>query len=822
MWKLTVIMLTSLAFPVNAASHQQFNDSLKNVIAVSKVDTTQMRAKWLLGKSYFRSGNAEFFDAFRSGLQQATGINDSRWIQEFTLYLGISHLITGNTDSAIIYLDKCNSMKDAETTAEITYQVYFNLGQSYTSNGKSKEAAKFLIEALKYVTEPNSQIKTANIYLNLSVLMSQLKDDIKAMEYCKMGIASLKESDNPEKLAMLYSTLSGYYFGFGKKDSALISLQKAVSLAETLPDQQPLVYAYVNLITYYTQSNLPDSAEYYFRKIKPLYATGIRKDESYSFLVLQMAEIAFQKKEFKKAESLFMEADSLAETFAYHVQKLQVKKGIAGFYEATGNSKAALHSLKEYYFLKDSIESKENNALSRELEQKFSVSEKQKEIELLQKEKEKQQVVRNAIMIVATLAIIIGLILFFAFRNRGRLNSQLEEKNKIIEAERQRAFRSEQFKQQFLANMSHELRSPMNAMLGSVTLALKQDDIAASKKYLETAQRSSKNLLGIINDILDLSKIEAGKLVVEQIPFNICNATQDVINAQSLLLNKLKQTLIFEYNFDKQLKVVGDSLRYMQILTNLVSNAIKFTPEGKIVVNIFHDGEKQRFQISVSDEGIGMNNEALSSLFQQYQQTEAGMARKYGGTGLGLAITRQLVELMNGSIAVKSEEGKGSVFTVTLPLSSAIENEGDNVKDAESENLNLKLLDGISIYVVDDLEENRMVTADLLKSILTNSKITEFSNGKELIEALKTTKAHEFKKFCILTDLDMPVMNGIEAVNIIRNKMNLTVTVIALTASVFVGEDDEFTAMGFDGIVVKPFVTSDLINTMAEAMVKKV
>jgi|GEM_PF-7114900 len=816
-----ILMLLMCLDPSISAGQQPVNDSLKNVIAVSKVDTVQMRAKWMLGKSYFRTGNTEYFEVFRSGLEQATGIKNSRWIQEFTLYLGISHMIAGNNDSALVYLEKCEKLKDNETTTEITYQVTFNFGQVYSSIGKSKEATHYLIEALKYVSEPNYAIKKSNIYHSLSILMSQLGEEQKAFDYCLMSIESLKGTNNPDRVANLYSTLSGYYFGFNKKDSALISLRKAITLSEPLTDKKALAFAYINLITYYTQSNLPDSAEYYFNKIKPLYATGIRKDESYSFLVYQMAEIAFQKKEFKKAESLYLEADSMADILAYYIHKLQLKKSMASFYEATGNTKAALQSLKDYHALKDSVATKENNDLTRELEQKFSVSEKQKEIGLLQKEKEKQQVVRNGMMLVAALAIIIGLILFFGFRNRGRLNRQLEEKNKIIEAERQRAFRSEQFKQQFLANMSHELRSPMNAMLGSVTLALNQEDIAVSKKYLETAQRSSKNLLGIINDILDLSKIEAGKLVVEQIPFNIYNSTQDVIHAQSLLLNKDRQNLVFESNFQTQLLVTGDPLRYMQVLTNLISNAIKFTPQGKITVRLLHDEANQQFQLIVADEGIGMNSEALGNLFMQYHQTESGTARKYGGTGLGLAITRQLVELMKGHIDVKSEEGKGSVFTVTLHLNTAILNGNEKESETKRENTNLKLLQGISIYVVDDLEENRMVTTDLLKSIITQTKITAFSNGKELIDALKHADEHSLKNLCILTDLDMPVMNGIDAVHHIRNKMNLSVPVIALTASVFVGEEEEFSAMGFDGIVIKPFVTAALIDAMAEAMKKR-
>ncbi len=817
---LLLLIMLNLVFFAKTIGQVQLEDSFKTVLATSKVDTTQMRAKWYLGKIYFITGDLKYFDMFRSGLQQANALHNSRWMQEFTLYLGISHMLTGKTDSAIFYLDKCNSMKDAETTPEITYQVHFNLGQVYNSTGNSKKATHYLIEALKYVTDPHSPMKKASIYTNLSTLMSQLKEDKKAMDYCLMGIESLKGVDKPEKLSELYCILSGYYFGFGKKDSALISIQKAISLAKPLPHPKALIFAYINLITYYVQSNLPDSAEFYFKKIKPLYEMGVRKDESYAFLVFQMAEIAFQKKDYKKAESLFNEADSLAEVHSYLVHKLQLKKRKAEFYETTGNTKAALGTFKEYHFLKDSIDSKENTAMSKELEQKFSVSEKQKEIELLQKDKEKQAVVRNGVISVATLSSIIGLILFFGFRNRGRLNNQLEEKNKIIEAGRQRALRSEQFKQKFLANMSHELRSPMNAMLGSVTLALKQEDVKASKKYLEMAQRSSKNLLGIINDILDLSKIEAGKLVFEQIPFNIYQAAQDVINAQSFLLNKDKQSIFFECNFNSELKVIGDPLRFMQVLTNLINNAIKFTPQGKIIVNLHHDEQMECFQISVSDEGIGMNADDQSRLFQSYQQTETGTARKYGGTGLGLAITKQLVELMNGNIEVQSQEGKGSTFIVTLNLTCETGNE--SVKATESENTSLKYLEGATIYVVDDLEENRVVTGDLLKSILSNISVTTFSNGKELIDALAQTDVQSLNKLCILTDLDMPVMNGIDAVGIIRNKLNLSVPVIALTASVFVGDDTEFAAMGFDGIVFKPFVASKLIETMASAMKKKV
>ena len=368
-------------------------------------------------------------------------------------------------------------------------------------------------------------------------------------------------------------------------------------------------------------------------------------------------------------------------------------------------------------------------------------------------------------------------------------------------------------KSEFLANMSHEIRTPMNSVIGFTEILDKEIKNPIQKEYLNSIKKGGNALLRIINDILDLSKIEAGKLEIKN---ESLNPTNIFLEIESIFHSKIiSKNISFIVDIDKTIPkyIIIDGVRIRQILFNLIGNAIKFTEKGYIklkVENVYKDNIKSKVDLifSVEDTGIGIDEKSLNNIFNAFEQQNNQDVAKYGGTGLGLAICTKLVHMMNGEINVKSEKNKGSIFTVILkdiPVSSV-----------EEEVVSKKLLasnivfEKSQILVVDDIEENRKLVLASLKDF--DIDIIMAQNGQEAVDRLKNVNVD-----LILMDLRMPVMNGYEAASIIKNDERLKkIPLIALTASVMGKDLEKVSKYGFDGYLRKPVILDDLIEELGK------
>ncbi len=386
-------------------------------------------------------------------------------------------------------------------------------------------------------------------------------------------------------------------------------------------------------------------------------------------------------------------------------------------------------------------------------------------------------------------------------------NAQTHEQ---INQLRIRAEESEKYEQQFLANMSHEIRTPMNAVLGMTHLLLDTELTERQRRYLSAINVSSKNLLIIINDILDLSKLEAGKMEIEKIPFRIRDVIQNISDTNRFKAEE--KGLNFEVHISPDLPEVvkGDPTRLNQILTNLCSNAIKFTEKGRVTVSVDNPASSQFIQFRVIDTGIGIPDDKLHLLFGNFKQVDSSTFRKYGGTGLGLSISKTLIELQGGKVSVQSELGEGSEFSVNIPYE--IGSEADVQAMTIEQVIDYRSLSNIRLLIAEDNEYNQIVVNDTLESLIHNAHIDIAENG---LIALEKLQEHEYD--VVLMDAQMPEMDGLEATRKIRalsDPQKSVIPIIALTASVHKADIAKCIQSGMNDFIPKPFTREELLGTI--------
>ena len=368
-------------------------------------------------------------------------------------------------------------------------------------------------------------------------------------------------------------------------------------------------------------------------------------------------------------------------------------------------------------------------------------------------------------------------------------------------------------KQQFLSNMSHEIRTPMNAIIGFTKVILKTDLTAKQKEYLSAIKISGDALIVLINDILDLAKVDAGKMSFESNPFKLKVSIAAMMHIFEMKIQEKNLSLIVEYDEKIPEVLAGDPVRLHQIIMNLVSNAVKFTSTGNITVKVAllkEDDKKARIEFAVQDTGIGITEDKIGRIFENFQQASSDTSRLYGGTGLGLAIVKQLIECQEGNIKVESILGEGSTFSFTLDFKKTKANPEEVIEVIKLD----KEIKNIKVLVVEDMPLNQLLMKTLLDDFGFERDIA--ANGKLAIERMKA-KAYDI----VLMDLQMPIMNGFEATEYIRNTMKSDIPIVALTADVTTVDLAKCRAVGMNDYIAKP-VDEQILYTKIISLVKKV
>ena len=433
---------------------------------------------------------------------------------------------------------------------------------------------------------------------------------------------------------------------------------------------------------------------------------------------------------------------------------------------------------------------------------------------------------RNAITMMASVMLLILIIFFIYFINLKAHSKQLEAARESAEKAQKAAEQASLAKSEFLSRMSHEIRTPMNGIIGMTEIARQNTDSPEKvDDCLKKVSLSSKHLMSLINDVLDMSKIESGKIQIKNELFDLRLFLENIENIYSVQTEE--KGINFEISLFGRIDefIVGDSLRLNQILTNLLSNALKFTPEGGSIAldvrELKHEEDFVLLRFLVKDTGMGIKEENLEKIFEAFEQENAEITHKFGGTGLGLSIVSKFSELMGGRVTVRSEYGKGSEFGVELPFavtenSRMIDWEMDKSPDIRSAESKTYDFEGKHILLAEDNELNREIAIELLGT-LTSAVIEEAEDGQKAVERFAESEVNYYD--LILMDIQMPHMDGFEATRKIRAMDRpdaATIPIFAMTANAFAEDEEKSLQAGMNAHLSKPLEISAVLAAMNE------
>lgn len=407
-------------------------------------------------------------------------------------------------------------------------------------------------------------------------------------------------------------------------------------------------------------------------------------------------------------------------------------------------------------------------------------------------------------------------------RNVDDLIKKERQQETALQAACDAAETANRAKTEFLSNMSHDIRTPMNGIIGMTAIAAAHlDDGERVRDCLQKISQASKHMLSLINEVLDMSKIESGKVDLTEEEFNLSNLVDNLLTMTCAQINKHHHQLSVNISGVIHENVIGDSLRIQKVFTNLMSNAVKYTPDGgKIRFSITEKPSAQEkvgcYEFIFEDNGIGMSEEFAEHIFDEFSQEETGARTQYKGTGLGMAITKHYVDMMGGSILVESRKGAGSVFTVELPLEIT---DKSNVCEKAVPIANVDL-NGVKILLAEDNDLNAEIAIIQLEEL--GIKVTRAADGKETVKLFEENPPETFDM--ILMDIMMPEMNGYEATMAIRSIQGRpdarNIPIIALTANAFVEDVQASLDAGMNGHLAKPIVMEEVIGTIARQVHK--
>jgi len=672
---------------------------------------------------------------------------------------GSCYWLKGEYDLGLAVLKEALAIATRIKDRRLEARVLYYFGNIYRDMGDLVNVLTHFEKALAIYEELGDEFQQSVILTSISNLLYDLNDYDSALEYALKCLPIFERAHDIGSLINIYNTLGNIYFKKDQYEEALHFFQENINRSE--PETPAFVMAESGLgKVFYKMHDFGNSSKYLTNALRESQLLG--NAEVQIICHFYLGRLYMDDGNYRQSLQSLNSAYELAVEYLRRHDIMSVHEMLSALYDKMGDIPKAFHHLKSFEKLKEDI---------------F----KQKIINELR-------------------------------------NLQVRQQIELAQKEKEVAERTAYLKHQFMANMSHEIRTPMNAIVGMARLLLAKNPLQEQLRYLNAIQLSANNLLVIINDILDLSKIEAGKIIIEHIDFSLREVVESL---RDMLMLKVEEKGISFRTFVEigiPARLTGDPTRLSQVLINLAGNAVKFTEKGFVEVRATlqkKEGDRLWVRFDVTDSGIGIAPEFVDSIFDSFTQAGSDITRKFGGTGLGLTISRQLVTMMGGEISVKSELQKGTTFTATIPLMVASVQE--YVKQAGLlDNNSIERLNNLKVLLVEDNEFNRLVAEDTLKEIIPGMNIVAAVNGQDAIDQLKKETFD-----VVLMDILMPVMDGLTATKMIRNTMPepaKSVKIIAMTANVLQEDVQQYFDAGMNAYVSKPFNPDELLLKMDAVM----
>jgi signal transduction histidine kinase/CheY-like chemotaxis protein len=749
-------------------------------------------------------------------IESAKIANDSKY-PVFWAYLSLSDTcnIKAKEEDIIYEFNKIKStLTETPGDINILRELHLVVGSHFKYQDKYPMALRHYLESLR-LSENKNLMDTIYLWgtLEIGTIHTTIANYKEAEKYLGISLQLAHKLKDPQYIGVAYMLTSELKLKQKNEVEAQLYIDSAMYIMKNVKRCEDCYFAAKS-----TNASIKNLSGNYTGALAEL--TEIQnhfKGEANDYLAGEKAKAYLGLKKYDSAINILTSIKMTGQKYTkYASDNYDI---LSKAYEATGDYNRALKNYKLYVQVEDSLAAWRNSSEVTRLEMESQFAQQHLKSELgFQTQLNKQKSTRNWILFLGSSALLLALGLYARLRFTRKTQKLLQHKNEIIEAEKEKAEASEKAKHQFLANMSHEIRTPMNAIKGMTEILIRRNPNEDQKEYLDGIKQSSDSLLVIINDILDISKIESGKIELEQEPFSVNELVNNVHTIMQFKAEEKGLELKKDLPAD-ELTIKGDATRLRQILINLIGNAIKFTEKGLVTTTIRSEKTegKLNMHFTVSDTGIGIDEDSMGKIFESFEQAYSDTSRKFGGTGLGLSISKKLVELHNGKIWVESEKGKGSRFHFTI----AYEMAAQKIETNHAENTNTSIaagLKGINILLVEDNQFNAVVAQEELEDAIEEVKVELAENGAIAVEKLRSSHFD-----IILMDVQMPTMNGYEATKAIRalDSDKAGTPIIAMTANVLKEEVELCQQAGMNDFIGKPFDTGELIQKIYTLTNKK-
>lgn len=820
MMKAILCLLFSLLGTAQIAygSGQQELDSLKMLLKSAKEDTNKVALLYKISDLSMDDNDLLVYAS--ASYRLALKLNYQKGIADASNNIGCAYYNKGDLLPASDYYKKSLGIRQHIKDSAGIAQSLNNLATVYEKQGQLEKAMEYYLQSLRIRESINDLNGIAILQNNISLVYKKQGDNRLALIYAQKSLAIREKLEDIYGKAMSLINIGFIHQDEGNLDSALYYFKRSLSSYTQAGNAQGQAFALNNIGWNYDKAGNSDLALSYYLRCLEL-SRSIEDKLTQTACLNNISNIYLKKSELKKAEKYSRESLQLALNIGIPERIKNASETLSKILSSLGNNKEALEMHILFKQMSDSINNVEMRKAAFKKQMQYESDKREKEVALLNKDKELQQkeisfqtYLRNGALLIGILLFIIGLTQYRRALNNKKYAIVLEEKNKIIEQEKEKAVRSELYKTQFLTNMSHEIRTPMHAIIGMINVLNQRSPRDDQSPYLKVMRKSSESLVGIINNILDISKIEAGKIAFEKRAFSPSETLETVINL--LHANALEKGIYLKADkINLPAFVEGDQVRLTQVIINLIGNSIKFTSEGGVTISadyIQRQTDEEHsciLKFNVSDTGVGIAEDKLDKIFESFTQAEAGITRKFGGTGLGLTISKQLIELQGGSIHVTSEIGKGTTFSFIIPYGQV---QNDNPDAADTIEFNTDELIGSRFLIVEDNYYNRIVARETLSMLIKEPFMEEAENGIAALEKLRKNM-YDF----IFMDIQMPEMDGYTTMEHIKEEMPEVINnalIIGLSANATSDEREKCMAAGMHEYLSKPFNPGDLIRVI--------